>query len=322
MPNSFAGFRLQEDPAIVVAMIPGRWLLDRTTTSWRLDDPERGFQRVVRDERAETIAANVLDEERTFPNAIVLATDTLDVAAQRGRVILPERVRFLVVDGQHRLWAQQFSEFEAPYCCMIHLGLVEEEMASLFVEINNNQRRVPPSLRWDLVRLVRSDDDPGGVRTVDLVFDLNEEKGSPLYQRIDLTGEQGEIKLKQGSLAPAIKSLVATARAPLYELSYDQQYKVLLAFFSAIRECDTDGWRAGKGPLYGARVMRALLRLLGDILEHAEVEPEDATASLFLEYLSLIDQDELHPDKVRAQQGNAGVAAMYASIRSQVFEEQ
>src|SRR5690348_6748385 len=69
------GFLLQENPAIFVAALPGRWLLQHTTPSWRIVDPEKGFQRIVREERAREIAAAVLDQHRTFPNAIILATD-------------------------------------------------------------------------------------------------------------------------------------------------------------------------------------------------------------------------------------------------------
>jgi hypothetical protein len=63
-------------------------------------------------------------------------------------------------------------------------------MAALFLEINDNQRRVPSSLRWDLVRLVRSDDQATAM-TADIVYELAERKESPFYDvGIDLTGEK------------------------------------------------------------------------------------------------------------------------------------
>ncbi len=55
------GFQLQDSPRIYVAAIPGRWLLERTTPSWRIDNPEIGFQRIVRERRAREIALAVLD---------------------------------------------------------------------------------------------------------------------------------------------------------------------------------------------------------------------------------------------------------------------
>lgn len=319
MAHDFRGLFLQEEPAIFVVNLLGSWLLQRTTPSWRIEDPVTGFQRRVSEERARSIAVAVLDQGRTFPNAIVLATDNHRVSISRGVVSFPQRIKFLVVDGQHRLWAQHFSARDSLYCCMVHVGLSEEDMARLFVEINDTQKRVPSSLRWDLVRLVRDEKDPHGVRAVDLVYDLTTEMQSPLFQRVDLTGEQHVITLKQGSLAPSIKSLVSKKTSPLADESYENQLSTLQRYFSAIRELDADGWDRSDGPLYKARVLRALLRLLPDILIHMRESDLEPTAHGFLEYIELIDLNSLDPEIIRGQQGGAGIKAIYNTIHDQVF---
>ena len=52
------------------------WLLKHTTPSWRAKDPEKGFQRIVKEARAQVrLPITVLDRGRTFPNAITLATN-------------------------------------------------------------------------------------------------------------------------------------------------------------------------------------------------------------------------------------------------------
>jgi hypothetical protein len=117
-----------------------------------------------------------------------------------------------VVDGQHRLWAQKFSQKDGRYACIIHLGKTEKEMAELFLEINENQRRVPSSLRWDLVRLVRPAGDESGIMAAELVLALVDREDSPFHISIDLTGEQKELTIKQGSLAPEIKTLVTRTK--------------------------------------------------------------------------------------------------------------
>jgi hypothetical protein len=63
---------------------------------------------MVKDQRAREIALAVLDQQRTFPNAIVLATDTDALGADLGEITIPDDILFLIVDGQHRLWAQNF----------------------------------------------------------------------------------------------------------------------------------------------------------------------------------------------------------------------
>ena len=323
MTEKFPGLKLQVDPPILVALIPGNWLLKRTTPSWRIKDPTEGFQRRVDEDRAKQIAVTVLDAGRTFPNAIVLATNLQKVECTESTVAFPPDIKLLVVDGQHRLWAQKFSKNIAKYCCLVHLGLTEKEMAQLFVEINDNQKRVPSSLRWDLVRLVRKEDDPYGVRAVDLIYDLNNENRSPLFQRIDLTGEQYEISLKQGSLAPEVRSLVSKRGRGLYDLPYGTQIKILSGFISAVRELDPDGWDNTSGPVYKARVIIALLRLMPDISDREAAtnnrDMADMNARIFLKYLQKIDLKTLAPEKIRGQQGSAGMRAIYLTLRRQVL---
>ena len=320
MPESFSAISLQVEPPIFVCGMAGRWLLKRTTPSWRLEDPLEGFQRIVNEARARQIAAAVLDQGRTFPNAIVLATNSSSLELSRGRLTVPDRARFLIVDGQHRLWAQQFSEREAIYACMIHPGLDERQMAKLFVEINDTQKRVPASLRWDLVRLVREDENSEDVRAVDLVFELTTTKGSPLFQRIDLTGETSELSIKQASLAPEIKRLVKARESEFRSIGFDIQYKILSDYLRAVSDMDPEGWREGTSNVYSNRVLRALLRILGDILGHVERPVQSLRALDYATYLELVDVNSLSREAILDKQGSAGISAIYRQIADQIFD--
>lgn len=318
MPSKFPCVAVQDAPQIATAVIPGKWLLKKTTPSWRIEDPDQGFQRMVSEQRARAIATAVLGQHRTFPNAIVLATDATTAKIHANELTLPDKVRFLVVDGQHRLWAQKYSDYEAPYICVIHFGLAEKDMAELFIEINDNQKRVPSSLRWDLVRLVRPDDEPNTVRTADLVYDLATIPESPLFQRIDLTGEQHAISLKQGSVAPAVKGVIS-GRSLLHEEGYDIQFNVLINYVSAMRECDADGWDNGTSPFYSARVFRAAFRLLPELLAHYAKPVAKSTANDFFKYLKKVKLSTLSSDAIRAQQGAAGMREIYLTLQKQVL---
>jgi len=312
------GFQLQEDPPIYVASILGSWLLKHSSPKWRIKDPSKGFQRVVKEDRAREIATAVLDQKRTFPNAIVLATNIENFDFKKNKIEVNSKAKFLVVDGQHRLWAQKFSQFDAEYACTIHCNLDEVAMARLFLEINDNQKRVPSSLRWDLVRLVRPNDDPFSIAAAELVFSLATNNNSPLYQRIDLTGEQGVIRLKQGSLAPEIRNLISK-RSPIRELDFESQYELLERYTAAIRSLDSAGWRNATTAFYSARVLRVLIRLLPEIVNHKKISPMRLKVPDFKEYLIKIDQNSLSLENIRAKQGGAGMKEIYEEIRSQIF---
>ena len=300
-------------------MLEGNWLLEHTTPSWRIEDPIEGFQRMVRDDRAKAIAVAVLDQHRTFPNSIVLATNIDSIDIRDGEISIPDDVMFLIVDGQHRLWSQKFSNFEAPYGCLIHTGLSPEDMARLFLEINDNQKRVPASLRWDLVRLLQPLDVPHRLAAVEIVFLLATDEQSPFYQRIDLTGEQSEMQIKQGSLAPEFASLLRR-RTSLQGASFLEQHHTILEYSMAIQQIDSDRWGTRESPFFKARVLRALFRLLADILGNMGNEELFTIRALdFVKYLTKVDENSLNPETIRSMQGSAGMTAIYHQIKEQVL---
>jgi len=322
MPSAskFSGFELQATPPVYQTALPGDWLLSHTTPSWRMKDPEKGFQRMVKQDRAKAIAVAVLDQQRNFPNSLVLATDIPKLDLDKCQVLIPNKIKFLVVDGQHRLWAQKFSQYIATYSCTVHCGLTEVEMARLFLEINDNQKRVPASLRWDLVRLVRPEDDLNAIIAADVVCQLAQRDGSPLFQKIDLTGEEKTISLKQGSIAPEIKYLAAT-KGPLHGLNSDLFYDLIEKYLAAIRSLDNQGWKDGSSPFYQARVLRVLLRLLPEIMRRLKVNPEAMNAKHFSPYLERIPQQSLNLEQIKAKQGRAGMNEIQKEIANQMFSK-
>src|SRR5258708_32139329 len=112
MPIEFPCVAVQESPQILTAIIPGPWLLKKTTPTWRIEDPKLGFQRMVNEDRARAIAVAVLDQQKTFPNAIVLGANIKEENPSHCKVTLTDRERFLVFDGQHLPWAHDSSASE------------------------------------------------------------------------------------------------------------------------------------------------------------------------------------------------------------------
>ena len=189
-------------------------------------------------------------------------------------------------------------------------------MAALFLEINDNQRRVPSSLRWDLVRLVRSEDQSTAM-TADIVYELATRPESPFNSvGIDLTGEKPSLTIKQGSLAPEIKKLVSK-HLKKTGAEFEDYLALLIRFFVAIRSLDPEGWGNSSSTFFKARVLRALLRVLSDMLSKTAIN--GLTTERIREQLARIDKDTLSDSEVRRMQGSAGVQDLYTLMHKQVF---
>ncbi len=306
---------LHENPYVYLAAVPGRWLLAHSTPSWRITDPQKGFQRIVKEQRAKEIARTVIDAGRAFPNAITLATNLKSFPFSTPTLELTVSTKFLVVDGQHRLFAQRYATSEAIYPCIIHMDRTEQQMASLFLEINDNQRRVPSSLRWDLVRLVRHEDQSTQM-AADIVYELATRRDSPFNSvGIDLTGETKTITIKQGSLAPEIRALV-NRHIKRFDAGFEDYLDLLIRFFVAIRSLDPDSWGEPQSSFFKARVLRALLRVLSDLLSKKPMG--ELTTERLRKYLEKINPQTLSEVELRRVQGSAGVQDLYKTISQQI----
>jgi DGQHR domain-containing protein len=314
-PITVEAIQLQDAPPVYIVALPGRWLLSHTTPSWRSTDPELGFQRLVKEDRAKQIARTIIDKGRAFPNAITLATDAKKLAFKEGQLTFTANIKLLVVDGQHRLRAQKEALGDATYACIVHLAKTEKEMAELFLEINENQRRVPSSLRWDLYRLVRPDGELAAVTASELVYELATRKESPFIS-IDLTGEDKEISVKQGSLAPELKTMVT--RTKKREINFEEYFNLVVRFFTALKSLDPNGWGTPNSNFYKARVLRAFIRILTDLILRTP-NLGDLTTDAMRLLLQKVDQTTLSDERVRQAQGSAGVQDLYEEILKQVF---
>jgi hypothetical protein len=210
------------------------------------------------------------------------------------------------------------------------MARTEREMAELFLEINDKQRRVPSSLRWDLVRLVRRGD-VDQVMTSDIIFELVTRKDSPFESvspaeppvRIDMTGEDQRLIedtrgtwIKQGSLAPEIRTLLKRTRQKHGD-ALDGYVELLIRFFAAVKSLDTSGWERGSSPFLKARVVRALIRVLTELVAQRSTL-DGMTAQFLRAKFAKIDKAKLSPEYVRTVQGSAGVHDLYIELRRQI----
>lgn len=158
-------------------------LLNRCFVSHRelhsSEEGEIGFQRMLQKKKLNEIA-KYIKEHQVFPTPIVVAFrrkpspvfEPLPVAQKAaanmremiefGFLRLPRDVNSVqIIDGQHRLYG--YSKLPRSDAHVIHVLAYRDEgesLATMFVDINSKQTKVPASLLWELYPDIFGEDDP------------------------------------------------------------------------------------------------------------------------------------------------------------------
>lgn len=196
-----------------IAKIKAGDLLKVSTSAVARYDKEgnlTGNQRPLDPKRLKAIANFIMSDEMSFPTSILVAANIDD----KGRIIedinsrwciketsiqdvfditIPNKVSSLIIDGQHRLNAFNYSKEECKeieLVCSVFLDLPNPYQAYLFATINGNQKRVDKSLALELFGF-DVDNEPQNTWSpeklaVYLTRKFNFSSNSPLYQRIKL----------------------------------------------------------------------------------------------------------------------------------------
>lgn len=174
----------QNDFQFYSAIVPGKALLASCFVSRRGDETKGGFNRALSAARARDIA-RYLDRGSTIPtNIIVSAQIGSGMEIENGTLSWePNGANFLVLDGQHRLFSMEYTERDYDFVVAIYDDLSAQDEVQLFIDINTNQKGVPPALLLDIKHLAGTETN---IETqLRALFDaISNERISPLYGRM------------------------------------------------------------------------------------------------------------------------------------------
>lgn len=217
MNNIFNYIEVQQPiGTFYLCSIPAPFLL-RVVKSTSRNEDSNAVQREKSPGRIKDIGAYCSDPDAVFPTPIVISVNSKDVILDEEKrvVVIPEDRGIIgnVIDGQHRLWGIERSEhpedFYLPVVLMFDLTVAEE--AYIFSTINSNQRKVDPSLIYDLfdVSTYRSPQKTAH----EIARVMNSATSSPFYNRLKMLGkkasDQDKATLSQGTFAKSILMLIS-----------------------------------------------------------------------------------------------------------------
>ena len=197
------------EPALLLKM---GFVLHRT----RANEAEMPtYQRLLVPNRLKGIS-KFIDDKGFFPNSVILnfsgptrkiefqgQTRASSSRSRSGTLKIPNAYAIAyIIDGQHRIYGYANSRFRDSHTIPVvsFVDLKFSEQLEMFMNINENQKAVSPALRitleedlyWNASRL---DSRMKALRS-SVIRELGEDQASPLFRKIALGEDRGELKAK------------------------------------------------------------------------------------------------------------------------------
>lgn len=323
-------------------MIDPKELLSVSYVARREVRGERYYQRLVKKERLNQIAAYINKPGNLLPNNLIIAfgeylrryikfhvqsqnfvgkcTSALNVSY--GILEFPRDYRSCwIIDGQHRLYAFVNSKnylMNMPVIAFENIDIIQQ--CKFFLDINKNQKPVPPDLVWDLNGDMVFPEEDGVISRV--VKALNE--NGALYHRIHIPskGIKSSGLLKIAGICMTIKRIklakentISKTENPLYDQDPDKFTKKLYVeldrYFARVKSILAEDWAKSKNGFVlhdagNAIILRLFEKIINShILKGLKGLPADADYDRYLSSLKKLflgrykDNDALKDLKLR-----------------------
>ena len=287
------------------------------------------YQRLIKKKRLQEVRSFV-DNGGYFPNSIIISIDThgkglefdlaslkIDSALSRiGILHLPKKYHSAyIIDGQHRLYGYSGSEFAmkntVPVVAFVDLN--RNEQIKLFMDINENQKAVPKTLRVTLnADMLWDSTDCNEQRQAlrsKIAQMLGESSTSPLKDRV-IVGEGEQTALKAVSVEAIQHALQKTS----FFSSFDKKnneikhgtfdrgnneatcncfYPFIESYFLLCQAKCNDEWERddGEGIIVINRGIYGLIKVFDDIvnmlIEKKMIFPDEQTAEDMMPFIEL-----------------------------------
>ena len=249
--------------------LPVKYLILLSYVAVRGKDKEEGaVQRVLNRQRIASIKDYVLGGTM-FVNTFVLNWNNEDlepkITDKSIKIPLIDSAAQLI-DGQHRLAGIEEAIKEKPelgeevVLVTLAIGLKTKAAATIFLNINTEQRPAPRSLIYDLYGVADDEKNFSITRANDLAHALNDDLESPFYNLVKLPGmPRGKGRIDLSTIVSTIKDYVdkdgVFARNNIKEL--DMQKAILINYFNALK------YYAERDGVWGDKAQNVILQAAG-----------------------------------------------------------
>ncbi len=214
-------------------VLPSDLLAETCVVEPRVENPIDGFQRLLDERRAKSIARYIDAGFGTVPGAVVLSAQSrahLKFDKETGALTFrKDKKAFLIIDGQHRIYGFKLAKSSVSVPVVIYNRLTRAQECRLFMDINTKQRPVPNELLLDIRRLSEVETETEAL--LHNVFDL-------FYTRTDsaLAGLLSPAERKKNMISRVtFNAALRSIKGAFVGAPADEVYGVLNAYLRACR---------------------------------------------------------------------------------------
>lgn len=335
----------QSDFTFYLFTISAKKLLSVSYTSERTRENRIGIQRGLKVERLKAIGKFYKGERETpiLPNSIIISLSK-DSKVENDKIIIADKPKgeAFVIDGQHRLWAfdpEYSGDIDFNIVVSAFIDLPDDKKALIFKTINGEQRKINPSLVYDLIPMLREKNFVKfeDSRTQELVEALNYDNNpdSAWGKRIGMVGEGDKI-ISQSSFITGIKKLFKKGHLFHQDdpdfFEQNMQETLLKLYFNAVAKYYSQEWDNKAFLICKYVGVSSLLNLLEKIIldlrsKRKVISDQKGliiTSEAFDPYLTKLRQFNFsakeEKEKGRSYVGEGGINELTKKITSLVFE--
>lgn len=259
---------VQNQFTFYTSVVSGKSLLRSCFVSRRTDNPTEGFNRALSRSRAIDIA-RYLERGFSIPtNIVVSAQSEARVAYSNGQIRwqATDGASFLVIDGQHRLFAMDHTDQDFDFAVAIYDGLSRQDEVRLFIDINTNQKGVPTALLLDIKQLAGAEVTLEA--TLRQLFDLvSADRNSPLHGRFSAAAKVSGY-VSRVTFNTALKRSIQAGALATMPLA-DQAKLIVNYLIAADRIIASSGAR--NNDLSKATILQAFFEIFNEVTDQALV---------------------------------------------------
>lgn len=316
---------------------------------------DENFQRPYDEKRVEEIKRYILGQDKLYkkgkdiyakgyiPNAIVInLTDKfiikekdnfVEIIFPTGKNIRKHLKTIEVIDGQHRLlafddeWKNLSKNKEYSMCFVAFKDLTNDEKKEIFMVLNERQKTVDKNILLRHKKLLHLLLDEEETR-YEIIARLNDEKDSPLHNRIIMAAEKKKNAFKAKQIDDILNSSKALEKLinSKGQIS-DKHYKVFKNYLLAWKENFPLAWNNSKNTLSkisGFRFVSHLFPFIYDLL----IAGKDFQIKAFSKIITKIREDDFNDnfdlkkaDKFQYFQDKTSIIKLSTRIGKEIIEQ-